>query len=76
MLQTLDPKNGFQVKFQTEEHDTHDLRMQTWQVPPGVNSPSAFQRYLIFWGKFCHFKNYWAVGGGGASSLASPHFIL
>ena len=23
MLQILDPKNGFQMKFQTEEHDTH-----------------------------------------------------
>ena len=29
------PKNDFQVKFQTQEHGTHGLRMQTWQVPPG-----------------------------------------
>ena len=65
MLQILDPKNGFQVKFQTQERDTHGLRMQTWQVTPGVNSLSAFQRYVIFWGKFLSFQKLLGWGGGG-----------
>ena len=69
------PKNGFQVKFQTQEHGTHGLRMQTWQIPLGVKSLSAFQRYVIFWGKFCHFKNYWA-GGGSISAFYSVKLCI
>ena len=73
MLQILHPKNGFQVKFQTQEHDTHGLRMETWQVPPGVNSLLAFQRYVIFWGKFLSFQNYWA--GGGTPSISALYSV-
>ena len=36
---------------------------------PGVNS--AFQRYVIFRRKFCHFKNYWDWGGGGEGGTPS-----
>ena len=73
MLQLLDPKNGFQMKFQTEEHDTH-ASYANMASTARVNSPSAFQRYVIFWGKFSHFKNYWAVcvcvcGGGGGGGI-------
>ena len=42
------PKNDFQVKFQTQEHGTHGLRMQTWQVPRGVNSAFGFPAIFNF----------------------------
>ena len=44
------PKNDFQVKFQTQKHGTHGLRMQTWQVPPGVNLAFGFPAICNFLG--------------------------
>ena len=61
------PKNDFKVKFQTQEHGTHGLRMQTWQVPPGVNSAFGFPAICSFLEEVLLFQKLLGWGEGGTS---------